>query len=777
MKFQTKTRLAMTVAAAIASTQLQAAASLEEIVVTAQKTEQSLQDVPITVNVVTGEVFDQNAAFELEDLNKMAPGLVMNGNKSNPNIAMRGVSTVTSGATTPRTNIFIDNGYMPNQQLAFFAQFDVERFELLRGPQGTLYGKSSPTASIVVHTKDPDMSVMEGYVKQSFGQYDLSNTQFGVSVPLIEDELAVRIAGLYDENNTSDGEYTTADVDQLERNKSGRITFLWTPGDLFTGRLSHTYTEWDSNIPLYFAEVEPGTNPILGLPPEGSDLFERKNFDDQLNLRKVRINQTIAELNFNLDWATLTSQTYYAESTNDEIIDKDATPFPGDVQTLSINFGKLFNQELRLTSSDNDFWDWIVGVYYADTAALTNVNSLGFTATAPSGVLLGIPVPAPTNLYSLTDVALHSTGEDLGIFTHNTFFLSDAWTLTAGLRWNWEERGALNTVDTDLLYESNLGAGFVPVATVPRPSLVRDDTTKWIDWTGTVKIAYKLSEDAMVYVTYDRGGRTGGQTLDLAGTTPGPLVNYDPETSDSVEIGYKGDMLDGTLRVNAAAYYQIYNDFQYFTEGQPLDTDNNGSYDNTFRVLQNAKEVVSKGAEVELTYLATDNLSGVLSVSYNDTKFEDFDDAICSTGMRTVLPVSPTNSVAFLTCDFGGQRVGSDAGNLGVAFMGSYSLPLESLNIEWYLDVLYNYNSERISPVTRFKSDAYDTVDLFTGVRSMDGNWDLKLWVKNVADEEATRNRNFFEESIFRGAIPAGTYQNDLIIDPRQVGVTATYNF
>lgn len=746
---------------------------LEEVTVSAQKTTELIQDVPVAVNVVTGETFDQQVGLELTDINKMVPGLYVSSSKNNPDIALRGVGTVAGGATTARTNIFMDGSYVSLARMVTFTQFDTSRFEILRGPQGTLYGKASPTASILIQTKNPDLTKTEGFVRQTLGEHDLSNTQFGISQPIIENELGIRIAGVYDENNTSDFEYANVDEQQLSRTKAGRITVLWEPEGMFSSRLSHTYAEYDSNQSRWISEVAPGANPMLDLPTAGSSIFDRKDFSNIPRRFDTHVNQTILEVNADLDWAVITSQSYYGESVNTELLDNDGTPYDADTQFAKSNLTKLFNQEFRIASVGNDVWDWMMGVYYASNQSLTSVTNESLVFSLPNGGLIGLP-SFPTNFSSITDIYLASSNEDWGVFTHNTFHLNDDWTLTVGARWNRERRSSSNGFDINLAISQDYGSGYQTVSSSPINTNVIPNDERWIAWTGTIKLAYSLSVDETVYLTLDRAGRIGGQTLDIADTTPEYFTNYDPESSDSIEIGYKSEHLDQRLRFNVAAYYQIYNDFQFFADSQPIDTDLNGSYDASFRVTQNAKKVVSKGIEAEASYVFSENLVGALNISYNDTKFKDFSDAVCTSGERTIIA---SDAVAYLQCDLTGQRVGSDAGNWGITASGNYSLPLESLGVEWYFDALYNFNSERVSPWTRTKAGSYGRIDLYTGLRDLDGSWDLKLWVKNALDKEAVQNWNYFDESVMRGAIQTGLTPNDTVIDPQQFGITATYNF
>src|SRR5690606_11381939 len=162
--------------------------------------------------------------------------------------------------------------------------------------------------------------------------------------------------------------------DALSRTRGGRATLVWSPPGAFDGRLSHTYLDVDSNVARFVGETDTVSR------------YDRKILDDVERGQSIRINQTILELNWEMDWAVLSSESYYAESANvEEALDQDSSPVDEAWQRTDINFNKLFNTELRLASTGNDFWDWIAGVYYANTRADTDVINVDMTLTDLSG--------------------------------------------------------------------------------------------------------------------------------------------------------------------------------------------------------------------------------------------------------------------------------------------------------------------------------------------------------------------------------------------------------
>lgn len=752
-----KTRLSLAVSMAVFGLQAhaQGALVLEEITVTAQRTVEMAQEVPVTVNVITGETYQRLVNFDFEDVGKLTPGLNLESTGNNQNITIRGVGTKIRAAQTPRTNVYMDGSLVPNQQISFFSQFDLQRIEVLRGPQGTLYGKASPTGTIVMHTQNPDLTQTEGFVQATLGQYDLFNTQFGISIPLIENELGLRIAGVYDENNNTDASYGNLPQDPLRRGRGARATLLWLPADLpIDARLSHTYFEVNNNVPSRFSETDTVSR------------YDRKNLGDEPRYEANRFNQTILEVNYHMDWATLTSQSLFAHGSNRERLDFDYTDIPQRVQDTHINFNKLFNTELRLASSGNEFWDWMAGIYYANNRADTNVDTIQ-TVMSVDGAFNWQPLPL------LTEANLLSSSEDWGIFTHNTLFLHEDWTLTLGARWSDERRGSDNAAFTFI----QGGGPMINSREVSTP-------TRYIAWTGTAKLSWHIAPDQTLFFTYDRGGRSGGQSLDLAGTLPEELAKFDPETSDSVELGYKSELLDRRLRFNAAIYYQRYQDYHVQHEGIVFES---GAFQGRdFTVIRNANEVISKGAEIDITYVFSHNLTGSLAVSYNDAKFDDYKRAPCNDPSGDAI-VSSLGT--FRTCDRSGNRVGGDTGNWSAVAMANYVLPIEAIGSEWYVDGLYNFNSHRRAQLTQRRSASFATFDLFTGLRSMEGTWDVKFWVKNLFDKEATVTDEFFEpmvadlsmagQSVMSGPgmIGSGAIPHERVVNPRQFGVTGLYRF
>lgn len=720
--------LSMLVAALAVPAFAQQQLAIEEIIVTAQKKLQTVQDVPVSMNVMSGSDFADVAGFEFADIDRMTAGLDVRGDSFDTNLVLRGLGTDLSASVSPRVTVYLDGAYVASEKAVFNAQYDLQRFEVLRGPQGTLYGKASPAGAITIQTQNPSLVGFDGYVKQSVWQRDGTNTQFGASMPIIEDVLGVRVAGVYDYNRNNDITNTFFDTDASKQTESGRVTLLFTPGDSFTSRLSYQYQEYYQD----YYEVLDGSGAFGD--------FDYRDREASSNIRgfvEMREQHAIWENTFSFGDHELTSVTFYQEESTERLDDRDITPAPSEAQFVGSNRAADWNQELRLSSTGNEFWDYIVGVYYAHSDSLTNVvrdRSGGFVQ-----VLID-----PKN-----------SSEDWGVFTHQSFHLTDRTTLTAGLRWTRESRN--NSSPLAVLVGGNVVQSFNMVAPENRKR-------NFYAWTGTIKLQHNFTDDVMGYATYDRGFRAGSSNVVSEPNLDNSLAQFGEETSNNFEVGVKAEVMDGAGQINAALYYQVYKDFQYQADNVPFCDEVTGgacSDVSDFSAVVLADEVVSQGVEIEGRFLLTENWSLLTSVSYNDTKFEEFNDAPCSTG------AVPSVVGGFSTCDKGGERVGI-APNWSGVINTEYSLPLGSTGMDWYIRGLYKVESFNRDPVTLDRLGGFGTTDVFTGLRSQQG-WEVSLWAKNLFDKDALLDSGF--------VAGADGYRSVRVTDPRTIGVSASYRW
>ena len=457
---------------------------LEEIIVTAQKKSESLAEIPMTVNVVTGEQFSELGSFDFRDLDRMVAGISVGGQNFDVNIAVRGLGTNLNAATSPRVTIYWDGAYSAQQRSTFVSQFDLARFELLRGPQGTLYGKSSPAGALTVQTRSPNMEEFDGYIQQAFTERDGSNTQLAASIPIIPNELAVRVSGVYDENRLQDVKNITLDKENSERTTGGRLVVAWDPSDQFQLRFSYNYVEAEKDIDSI---VEGG----------GLHYSDRSALNEFAATAFERHRHAVLEMNYTLanGWL-LTSVTSNQESLIERLFDSDHSPVVGQNSLVISNVDEIYSQEFRLQSDgNNDFWDWTAGVFYQDTAGDTPVFVDDFR-------MVGNPAPAYLPIVTEISGPSINKSEDWSVFLHNAFHVNDSDTVTLGIRYNNIERFNEQTFqqNTFLLFgEDRVGpVNESTVEAIPKHL----QTLDYDAITGTLKYQRIFDDSLMVYASY-----------------------------------------------------------------------------------------------------------------------------------------------------------------------------------------------------------------------------------------------------------------------------------
>lgn len=705
---------------------------LEEVIVTAQKRSQTLRDVAMTVNVVSARDFQDSMSFDFADIDRLVAGLDVRGDSFDTDIVLRGVGTDLSAPVSPRVTAYLDGAFLNSTSGIYVAQYDLAQFEVLRGSQGTLYGKASPAGAITIRTASPSLETVEGYLRQSWFSRDGSNSQFALSAPLVEGVLGARVAGVYDDNRNADISNRFLDEEASKQTSSGRLTLLYQPFDHFTSRLSYQYTEYAQD---YF-EALAGAGPIGTF-----DAADREAAGNVRGYTDIREKHAVWENSLTLGNHDITAITFYQEQYTERLDDRDVTPAEADRQEVRSNYAADWNQEVRIATSLGERWDHVGGIYYANSDVGTTVDR-----TRGGGS-------------QLLDIDIDIRSEDWGVFSHHVLQLRDDTTLTAGLRWTRERR--YNATEL-LVTIPSLGL------TLPIPA---DDPDKrqrtFRAWTGTLKLQHDWSDDLMSYVSYDRAFRAGSGNVS-SGIFPAQFTLFDEETSHSFEAGLKTRFLDGAGELSASVYYQIYDDFQYQADNIPVcETVGERACEEItdFSAVVPAEEVVSTGFELESRMLLGENWSLFAAVSYNSTEFESFANAPCDAG---TVPNSP---LGFATCDLGGEDIGVAPDWSGV-FSGEYARPLEGLlsGAEWYLRALVNVQASVRDPGAPDELPGHGIVDLFGGLRNSAGLWELSLWARNLLDKDAVI------DSSFVSAFPE-QYRAVRLTDPRSVGVTASYHW
>ncbi|MGI9294651.1 MAG: TonB-dependent receptor [Pseudomonadales bacterium] len=754
---------------------------LEEVVVTAQKREESLTEAPLTVNLLSADSMNDAAVFDASELGKLTAGVEIRfEGDSNSGVGIRGVGTFAQQSAPPRVSTYMDGYFIGSQQdFAFASMYDMKQVQVLRGPQGTLYGQPSPTGAIIMETADPNLEEVEGHVKASY-QADPAgyNAQAAVSVPIIDGVLGARVAILSDERE-SGIENITQRFDEERGRDGARVKLLWEPTDSLSAKFAYSYLRTKDSGTYIILE---STDPASDFQLDAADRTALADSPDQLTDKKDFL--MTLNLVWDAEWGTINWFSGDFGSNNLRPSDDDSTQYTALSQDDTFTkFRKNVQHELRISMSPTDWWDTQFGGFSQNSLAQTTVRSLaGIADTGVFEIDLNIPTGNKTD----------------AIFTHNDFHISDSTTLTVGLRYNVFDADAANFVDNRFgfgttLESDNSISGTETAALDPALPCVGDLTQdppcenrrkeKDKEWTGTVKLSHSFNEALNMYATIDHGFRPGAPNFDVNGSfqaTPedptSGLNFFGGETVDSIEIGAKGDIWEGRGQYTSSVFYTIYEDYQLrpsfdawnsFSQGGAVTTISNADV--------NVDEAEQIGAEFELRYLATENLELFGSVTYAQVELTD---GVVPCTDDTQEAVSASNR--FNVCNADGLTGGIQP-EWYVTAKANYSLPIDAIGGSWYLNGLVNYRSEIDVPgdtAGTFASDDYTTVDLFTGIRA--DIWEVQLYFKNVFDEEGILARRPLNNTgtAFATAVGGTALYNELsVTPPRSIGITGSYYF
>ena len=742
-----------------------AEAALEEIIVTAQKKDDTLQTVPMTVNAVTAETISKYNLLDFKDIQNVTPGLTIKSQDSRTNtIAMRGVNVLTDTGYGPGVAIYW-NEVNYDIDSAFKAMYDVGQIEVLRGPQGTLRGITAPAGAVTVVTKTPSFSEIEGTVEQTLGERNLSNTQFGMSLPIIENVLALRIAGLYDHNQNDGIKNVVTGKTNSNQTSSGRITLGFRPTDDLEATLTHQYMEANNS----------GSSAVWGTGAEGTySKFDRKSVNDGPYNNFSRNRDTALRIEWNLGGYELTSITGYRDQSSSVVrnldtgnvlsslpgVDDLGAPIPGAGSNTQPTI-HTFTQEVRFATTDADFYNWTYGLYGSRLVANTTNDQINYQGDGFGGVFTTVP----------SSVAIANTNEEYAAFTNQSFQWNDRFETQIGVRYQSKRAttrlAGTSTVSCDIPFTTpGISCGVLPV-NFP----VDGGSAKAVDEgvTGTASASYQLTDDVRVYATYGHSFRSGGFTV--AVSTYGPLTQYEPETSDSIELGFKSRLLDGRVQVNGDVYYQKYHDF-LARSSEAVHTFNPSTGRTADDFLNYNADAAVSGAELQIDALLTDDWQAGLGISYTDAKFTDGQQPYTLRD-ATNAPVDPsTQGLLVFKRDATGRLSGEP--NWGVTASSEYTLHFGA--VDAFARGLYSFQSGRSDeslPGSVLDTTSYGVFNLFLGVRDPQKTWEVSAWAKNLFDHEQVVR---YSAPASLGGIVSG-YSELQVIPERQIGVTGKYNF
>lgn len=693
---------------------------VEDIIVTAQRKDERLQDVPISVTAVTATALANRGITGLNaiDLPQFTPGLVAPQINSRPSYFLRGIGSNAGNANNePSVAVYIDGVFSPNPMANSFDFNNIERIEILKGPQGTLFGRNATGGVIQVITVDPDLDNPAMKADIGYGNFQTVTTNLYASTPL-SNTLGIDVSVHYEDRGKGFGHNYAVGRDVQEGESLGiRSKLLWEPSDRTTIRLSGIYSY--RNHSGY-----PSANALTSIAalPSVYDL----NSNLQPITKSVYKNVTL-NVDHDLDFARFVSISAWQFALQRQRQDLDFTPV--DVAGFDVfQHTRTLSQELQLLSPTGSKLDWTLGAFLYDSKS-DGKPSILYTPAANNA----ITAFTPTKSASVYGQATYEILPDL--------------KATAGLRWTTEKQKVYGSLRNQL---TNV------TTTVP----TQEQSFQKLTWRASLD--YAFSKDIHAYVSANRGTKSGGYVL-VNPTAPG----YAPEVLDAYEVGLKSELFDRHVRFNIAGFFYNYKNVQVTST-----INQNGT---VVTVINNAAAAHMKGIDADFEVRPVSNLSVTGGFVILDSHYTNYKNALAFNASRTatgpfvagqIYNGSPVVAIpgGSFSIDATGNRLAYNAkftGNLAA----TYTIPssIGRFRISGNLFYSASYHPD---PDNRIVIPSRTVANASIGWMDKSEHIGLDLWVKNLTD---LRYFTYLDE----GAIG----DNGAYAPPRTYGVTARVNF
>lgn len=734
MRFQHKC-LTLAVATALGSTSVvwaqtedrddeEQVTGVERILVTAQRVEQSMQEVPVAVSAFDGPFLEDANIGTMDDLALRAPGVSMGRfNSAQPQIYIRGIgSTDQSASGDPSVGVFIDGVYIPRPGATDMDFFDLERVEVLRGPQGTLYGKNVVGGAINYVTRRPSEH-FGARAEVNVGNYNRLDYRGLLEGPVSENmnaKVAVnrRERDGYSLNQTTGNKLSDEDTlgirGQLHYEHSEDLDVLFS-FDYKQTRETGTNRHCKGEQFIFFPWFAPGEE-MAPTPCSEDPYVNEKTVDGYTDSDVWGVSATAT---YDLGWAELTSVTAYRESDIEFADDFSGSDAPLVVRNV-VDESEQFSQEFRLAGGDEDL-RWLLGYYFL-SADIYRLENNDFSGNDPG---LGLPPEVSFNpfYYQWNETTNHALFGQVG------WSLADNWSLQLGGRLGYEKKEA-----------RILTEGFDPTDSFLVDTYDVSPENSWSNFSPMATLDYTFSPRVMGYVSYSEGYKSGGFN-GTARSQEAAETGFDEEHARQYEVGLKSQLFNNRLRLNASVFHIDYTDLQVFqlVDGAAL-------------VVSNAADATSRGLELEANAMLNENWRLQGSYAYLDATYDEFVNEDGTDYSGNNLTRAPEHSY-----------------NIGV----NYYTPVgERSAFRFFVD--YSYRSEMFFEANNLPLLGDESVGLLNAkaIWEIGSEWEISLWGRNLTDEVHITN-------IIDGRGPFNLSQNGsaVIAEPRMYGVTVGYRF
>jgi outer membrane receptor protein involved in Fe transport len=696
---------------------------LEEVVITAQKRSENLQSVPIAVTAVSAEQLASAGVVDTMALPSVVSGLSVGAAVGNFSPHIRGIGTTAYGiGIESPVALYVDGVYYGSQVTGMSDLVDVSQVNVLKGPQGTLFGRNATGGVIQLSTRDPD-SVFGGDVRTELDNYLTSRSNFYVTDGL-SDALKANLSVSYATQghgwgtNIVDGD----DIHKIDRDFSARSKVFFTPSSDTLIKLNFDYADQANSLFGNFGPA-PGTHGHAPGYEPSSNPYDTDNSLDPANA--LQSGGASLDIDQNLGFAHLVSISAFRRYAWDTQFDPSLTPTPELLQFIQFQ-GNQFSQEFQLVSKQSEVFNWVTGLYYFHASDHEELQQYTFDVAA-----------APFAAGQIFELASGTTRSEAA-FAQGTLLVLPATHLTLGLRYTTERRSIDGGI-TGGFYNLD-GTGF----NVPISGLTLDSGKSFNKLTDRLALDHNFTPDILGYLSYNRGFKSGG----FNGFNPSSLnPAYNPEVVDAYEAGLKTESLDHRLRLNTALFYNKYNDIQII---------------NFISIpsISNAARAQTYGVDLDAEALVTNFLRLTAGFEYLNSRFTGD-----STGTVTAfVPGSGGDTVSMLGSVRGNQLPFAPefTGNIGATYTQSYQWGTLDLNVTNAYTARQFYSEDNFLP-----QKAYDYLNTSLGWTSTDGHLSATLWGRNLLNKAVA------------GFLTSGAlgYSADYSNPPRTYGFTLIYRF
>ena len=788
---------------------------LQEVVVTARRKAENLQNVPETVDVVSSADVQKYNILTMLDVQKLVPGLTLtDGHGFAQTASMRGID-YNQVQAAPATVAFYLNDIPARANQVFQAFYDLSQVEVLRGPQGTVRGDTAPSGSITLTTTRPDLDSIGGYASASVGEQQTTNVQGAINIPIVQGKFAVRVAVLRDENSVDDVQSVFNPTPPHEESDAARVSARFQPTDDVSAVVIYQHLiRKDINYNGgAFGNGSPGV-PGDPLAPAGFNGPQIGIYARQTNAASPALAEYHGDMvQALLDWTfhgqrlSYTGGFNHDTSFNPLCVPANIAPFPCFAQVNS-STEQDWTHELRLNSVEPLFnhLDYTAGYFYNETKVPTTVGLAPTFLGGAFGSPLGPPVPgAPNYNYAVQGTLLTNPNlvRENAVYGSLTYHLDQKTEITGGVRWG----AYLHTITTDISFlpthtalalpgaicgfiGGNFGATYPGVCDFPVnvPTFHTVYGAEPHPILYNVELSHRFNDDLMVYFKTGTGFRASNINLGLAVSTSNPALSPylfpKDEKSTSYEVGTKADFFDKRLMFDLDYYHQTYSGYFYNT--QPayfLDINGPSTSVSTLSFTTNVPAVVD-GVELTANAKVTKNwsISGSFSwangrlsnasIPCNSSKFNGVVDNIAPTVAQFQ---AAGQSVALCKSD----ASTSTAPPWNLTLQSEYNHPVNG-NVDGFIRGLVYFYPRNANASLNYVVPAYGLTDVFLGLRGANTKWELSVYGKNILGNQTATSIGATDTwpaglSAFFG--PDTGYFSVTLPPPRQFGVALRYAF